>query len=220
MARPRHRLCRRAQPGRVLGAGRGGRALDFEDGLRLVRRRGEAMREAGEEHPGGMAAILGLDDERGARVSPRAPVTRTATAGSPTTTRPARWSSPGAAPALERAMALAKERQAKRALPLAVSVACHTPSWGAAVALRALWRAPPSSGPGRRSSATSTASALSEPARHQGGAAAAAHLAGALGRVGAVHGRAWRHPGHRGRPQSRGLGADPAHQRRPSPSTK
>ena len=38
-------------------------ALSFEDGLRLVRRRGEAMREAGPAAPGGMAAILGLSDE-------------------------------------------------------------------------------------------------------------------------------------------------------------
>ena len=36
-------------------------ALSFEDGLRLVRRRGELMQRAGEIAPGGMAAILGLD---------------------------------------------------------------------------------------------------------------------------------------------------------------
>jgi [acyl-carrier-protein] S-malonyltransferase len=36
-------------------------ALSFEDGLRLVRLRGELMKHAGEISPGGMAAILGLD---------------------------------------------------------------------------------------------------------------------------------------------------------------
>jgi [acyl-carrier-protein] S-malonyltransferase len=38
-------------------------ALSFEDGLLLVHRRALAMQRAGEEHPGTMAAILGLDDE-------------------------------------------------------------------------------------------------------------------------------------------------------------
>jgi [acyl-carrier-protein] S-malonyltransferase len=38
-------------------------ALSFEDGLHLVRRRGELMAEAGERRPGAMAAILGADDE-------------------------------------------------------------------------------------------------------------------------------------------------------------
>jgi len=36
--------------------------LDFADGLRLVRERGHLMKLAGERSPGGMAAILGLDD--------------------------------------------------------------------------------------------------------------------------------------------------------------
>ena len=36
-------------------------ALTFEDGLRLVRLRGELMQQAGIEHPGTMAAIVGLD---------------------------------------------------------------------------------------------------------------------------------------------------------------
>src|SRR5712692_9868733 len=34
----------------------------FEDGLRLVRERGRLMKGAGEKNPGGMAAIIGLDD--------------------------------------------------------------------------------------------------------------------------------------------------------------
>jgi len=38
-------------------------ALSFEDGLRVVRRRGELMGEAGERRPGGMAAVLGADTE-------------------------------------------------------------------------------------------------------------------------------------------------------------
>lgn len=36
-------------------------SLTFADGLALVRRRGELMKEAGEREPGAMAAVLGLD---------------------------------------------------------------------------------------------------------------------------------------------------------------
>jgi [acyl-carrier-protein] S-malonyltransferase len=36
-------------------------ALTFEDGLKLVRLRGELMQQAGIEHPGTMAALVGLD---------------------------------------------------------------------------------------------------------------------------------------------------------------
>ncbi len=36
-------------------------AVSFEDGLRLVQRRGEAMQAAAEETPSGMASVLGLD---------------------------------------------------------------------------------------------------------------------------------------------------------------
>ena len=36
-------------------------ALSFEDGLRVVRRRGELMSEAGDRRPGTMAAVLGAD---------------------------------------------------------------------------------------------------------------------------------------------------------------
>jgi [acyl-carrier-protein] S-malonyltransferase len=38
-------------------------ALSFEDGLRVVRRRGELMAEAGNRRPGAMAAVIGVDDE-------------------------------------------------------------------------------------------------------------------------------------------------------------
>ncbi|GAA5520507.1 ACP S-malonyltransferase [Aliifodinibius salicampi] len=38
-------------------------AVSFEDALRIVRRRGELMQQAGEENPGTMAAVIGMDDE-------------------------------------------------------------------------------------------------------------------------------------------------------------
>jgi [acyl-carrier-protein] S-malonyltransferase len=36
-------------------------ALSFSDGIRLVRERARLMQEAGQRHPGGMAAVIGLD---------------------------------------------------------------------------------------------------------------------------------------------------------------
>src|SRR5207244_501636 len=36
-------------------------ALSFEDGVRIVARRGQLMEEAGTHRPGAMAAVLGLD---------------------------------------------------------------------------------------------------------------------------------------------------------------
>src|SRR4051794_16637849 len=38
-------------------------ALSFEDGIRIVTERGDAMQAASEEHPGTMAAVLGLEDD-------------------------------------------------------------------------------------------------------------------------------------------------------------
>jgi [acyl-carrier-protein] S-malonyltransferase len=106
-------------------------ALSIEDGLKLVRRRGEAMRDAGEQAPGGMAAIIGLEDDDVVHVVAEA------NASGPGVWV-ANYNSPGqvviagANQALARAMDLAKARGAKRALPLAVSVACHTPLMTAA----------------------------------------------------------------------------------------
>ena len=38
--------------------------FSFEDGLKLVRLRGSWMAKAGQEHPGSMAAIIGVDDDK------------------------------------------------------------------------------------------------------------------------------------------------------------
>ncbi len=101
-------------------------AVSFEDGLQLVRRRGEAMHDAGEEASGGMAAIIGLEDEEVADIVAGAN-------GDDQGVWIANYNSPGQVViagekgALERAVSLARERGAKRAIPLKVSVACHTP---------------------------------------------------------------------------------------------
>ena len=100
--------------------------LAFEDAVRAVRRRGELMFEAGQERPGTMAAVLGLDDEAVERVCLEA----SARGGDCV---PANFNSPGQIvisgdePAVKLAMELAKEAGAKRALPLNVSGAFHSP---------------------------------------------------------------------------------------------
>lgn len=114
-------------------------ALSFPDGLRLVRKRGELMKRAGELNPGGMAAILGVDipalDKVCAEASTAEEIVQVANDNCP-----GQVVISGHKPALERAMAGAKAAGAKRALPLQVSIAAHSPlmasiqdEWNAAV---------------------------------------------------------------------------------------
>lgn len=114
-------------------------ALSFSDGLRLVRTRGELMKRAGELNPGGMAAILGVDismlDKVCAEASTAEEIVQVANDNCP-----GQVVISGHKSALERAMAGAKTAGAKRALPLQVSIAAHSPlmatiqeEWNAAV---------------------------------------------------------------------------------------
>ena len=102
------------------------RALSFTDGLKIVRTRGELMKRAGELNPGGMAAILGVDiptlDKVCAEASTGEEIVQVANDNCP-----GQVVISGHKPALERAMAGAKAAGAKRALPLAVSIAAHSP---------------------------------------------------------------------------------------------
>ncbi len=100
-------------------------ALSFEAGLRLVRKRGELMKKAGEMNPGGMAAILNLDipalEKVCAEASREGESVQVANDNSP-----GQVVISGAKAAVERAMAGAKAAGAKRAIPLAVSIAAHS----------------------------------------------------------------------------------------------
>jgi [acyl-carrier-protein] S-malonyltransferase len=113
--------------------------FSFEDGLRLVRKRGELMKRAGEQSPGGMAAILGLDIPTLDKVCAEASLTDELVQVA-NDNCPGQVVISGAKPAVERAMAGAKTAGAKRAKPLAVSIAAHSPlmasiqaEWNAAV---------------------------------------------------------------------------------------
>lgn len=100
-------------------------ALPLEDALRLVRRRGELMYDAGVQVPGAMAAILGTLSR------PVEEVCREASAHGIVV--PANYNNveqvviSGEVAAVEAAMELAKAAGAKRALRLQVSGAFHSP---------------------------------------------------------------------------------------------
>jgi [acyl-carrier-protein] S-malonyltransferase len=105
-------------------------ALDFPTALRLVRERGRLMKEAGDIAPGGMAAILGLDDDALAEVCREASSTGVIVIANANC--PGQTVISGEIAALERAMDLAKERGAKRAVRLGVSIAAHSELMAAA----------------------------------------------------------------------------------------
>lgn len=98
-------------------------SLTLEDALPLVRLRAQAMQAAVAEDVGAMAAILGLDDETVRAVCAEAAHNEVLEA--------VNFNSPGQVViaghkvAVERGMLLAKEKGAKRALPLSVSVPSH-----------------------------------------------------------------------------------------------
>jgi len=98
-------------------------ALDFSDAVVLVAERGRLMQQAVPEGAGAMAALLGLEDDQVRRVC--------ADASDGEVVEAVNFNSPGQvviagqATAVERAMLLAKEAGAKRAVPLPVSVPSH-----------------------------------------------------------------------------------------------
>jgi len=100
-------------------------AFSFEDGLRLVRKRAELMKRAGQLASGGMAAILNLDILALEKVCAEASMPDESVQVANDNCLGQVVIS-GSKPAVERAMAGAKSAGAKRALPLAVSIAAHS----------------------------------------------------------------------------------------------
>jgi len=98
-------------------------AIAFADAVRLVRLRAEAMQAAVPEGAGAMAALLGLDDNAVRAVCSDA--ARGEILAAVNYNAPGQVVIAGHKAAVERACALAKERGAKRALPLPVSVPSH-----------------------------------------------------------------------------------------------
>ncbi len=94
--------------------------FDFATAVRLARERGRLMHEAGQARPGGMAAIIGLDEASLAEICQK------------TGTRMANINCPGqivisgATGDLSQAMDMAKAKGASRVIPLQVSGAFHS----------------------------------------------------------------------------------------------
>jgi len=100
-------------------------ALSFADGVELVRDRGRYMQDAVPAGEGGMAAIIGLDDDR-----VRAVCSDIADKHNPLQAvnfnAPGQVVIAGSAKAIEKATVAMKEAGAKRALPLPVSIPAHS----------------------------------------------------------------------------------------------
>jgi [acyl-carrier-protein] S-malonyltransferase len=96
-------------------------AMSFEDGLKLVRQRGRFMQEACEATRGGMAAIIGLDEAPTREVCAQAGVVLA------NLNCPDQLVISGETEKIAQACDLAKARGARRALPLAVGGAYHSP---------------------------------------------------------------------------------------------
>jgi [acyl-carrier-protein] S-malonyltransferase len=95
--------------------------MSFEAGLRVVRQRGRFMQEACEATRGGMAAIIGLDAGPTREVCAQAGVVLA------NLNCPGQLVISGAAENIARACELAKAKGARRALPLPVAGAYHSP---------------------------------------------------------------------------------------------
>ncbi len=101
-------------------------AFTFEDGIRLTRLRGELMQRASDAEPSGMTSIMGLDlakvEEACAQVRNQGGIVCVANLNSP-----GQVVISGALKAVAAAAELAKEAGARRAIPLPVAGAFHSP---------------------------------------------------------------------------------------------
>lgn len=98
-------------------------ALSFEDGVRVVVARGDAMQDAAEDNPGAMSAVLGLDDEDCDVACRRAD----GDVWVANFNAPGQVVIAGSPDGVAAASAAAKELGAKKVMPLPVGGAFHTP---------------------------------------------------------------------------------------------
>jgi [acyl-carrier-protein] S-malonyltransferase len=103
-------------------------SISFEDALRLVQVRAEAMEDAAKKNPGTMAFVMGLTTEQCMSVAQEAGC-EVANLNAPDQTVLS-----GTFPAIEQACRIAEARGAKRAMPLKVGGAFHSSLMGVAKA--------------------------------------------------------------------------------------
>jgi [acyl-carrier-protein] S-malonyltransferase len=96
-------------------------AMSFEDGLRVVRERGRFMQEACDATNGSMAAVIGLDEAPTREVCAEAFVTLA------NLNCPGQLVVSGETGRISKAIELAKAKGARRAIPLPVAGAYHSP---------------------------------------------------------------------------------------------
>ena len=96
-------------------------AMSFEEGLRVVRQRGKFMQEACDATRGGMAAVIGLDEIPTREVCAEADVVLA------NLNCPGQLVISGEVEKIAKAVDLAKAKGAKRAIPLPVAGAYHSP---------------------------------------------------------------------------------------------
>jgi [acyl-carrier-protein] S-malonyltransferase len=96
-------------------------SMAFEDGLRVVRERGRFMQEACDATHGSMAAVIGLEEAPTREVCAEAIVTLA------NLNCPGQLVISGETPRISKAIELAKAKGAKRAIPLPVAGAYHSP---------------------------------------------------------------------------------------------
>ena len=102
-------------------------ALDFKAAVWLVRERGRLMKQAGAASPGGMAAILNLDRDVLAAACEEASQASGERVQIANDNSPGQIVISGHQDALAKAIELAKSKGAKRAIPLKISIAAHSP---------------------------------------------------------------------------------------------
>ena len=102
-------------------------ALHWEDGLRLVSQRAQAMQEACELCPGTMAAVLGLPDDKVSEVCQTLHNTTPSIAVAANFNCPGQVVISGSLSGIDLACKVLKEAGAKRALKLPVGGAFHSP---------------------------------------------------------------------------------------------
>jgi [acyl-carrier-protein] S-malonyltransferase len=106
-------------------------AIEFEDGLRLVAVRGEAMQEASDATPSGMVSVLGLEQNQVEQLCDQARQGETLQIAN--LLCPGNIVVSGTNSACERVAEMAVAAGAMKAVPLAVAGAFHTPIMGSAV---------------------------------------------------------------------------------------
>ncbi|MEM9776453.1 MAG: ACP S-malonyltransferase [Chloroflexota bacterium] len=102
-------------------------AIMFEDGLRLVRQRGQLMKAAGDQFPGGMAAILALSVEQVSQACEQAAEETGSVVQLANDNCPGQIVISGDKSAVGRAGEILQEMGARKVVPLPITIAAHSP---------------------------------------------------------------------------------------------